>query len=84
MDIVYDTYGHYTSWDDDANKPTSSSLIQHQLSQISGSNIPSNNTLMDDILFELKAKDAKINILETKIDQLVLTLNSLVSKTNDQ
>ena len=63
---------------------TSSFLIQQSLNLNTSIHTSFNNTIMKNVLTELEAKDEKINALETKLDQIVTLLNSLVVKTNAQ
>ena len=82
MDIIHNTYGQLSSWDNNITA-TSSSLTQ-QHSQFSATTLtPFNNTIMKDILTELEAKDGKINALESKLDQLISTISTLVPVTNN-
>ena len=83
MDIIHDTYGQLGSWDDDVTA-SSSSLIQQQSGFTNVTSTPSNNTVMKNVLTELEAKDGKINALETKLDQLISTISTLVPATNNQ
>ena len=83
MDIINDTYGQHRSFANVDEKPN---LLFDNLAFTTNIRFstPSQNTIMKDVLSELENKDYKINILETKIDDLIKTLNSLVFKTNDQ
>ena len=63
---------------------TSSTLAKQPLKVNTYTHTPSNNTVMQNVLSELEAKDGKINALESKLDEMVSLLNSLVAKTNAQ
>jgi len=81
MDIVHDTYGQLGNWDDDVE---TSLPLNQQRSGLSGNTAPSSNTVMKDVLKELETKDNKINALESKLDHLISTINTLVPVTNNQ
>ena len=83
MDIVHDTYEQLSSWNNDVIA-TSFSLTQHSSTLNDSIHAPSANTNMDKVLLELEAKDEKINALNNKLDQLVLTFNSFITKTDSQ
>ena len=80
MDMINDTYGQHGSFE---NVDKDFNSFPQSSTDSSSSHGPTNNHVIENVLSELKIKDNKIDALEVKINELVSTLNSFVSKTND-